>query len=138
MLVTSSCTVLPSRSTVSRSVEPAGCAVISELRPDCPVTGLPSTAWMMSPALSTLLAGYPGHRLRDLDLRLTYGMCKAVRAAAVAVSCDEAICSVSCCCVCCALSPGGNSSLSGTTASDGFSHARSAWKMFRFVPGPPW
>ena len=55
-----------------------------------------------------------------------YGMCSSVSAAAVASSCEEAICSRSCACVCCAVCPGGNSSLSGTTASAGFSHARSA------------
>ncbi len=64
-------------------------------------------------------------------------MCSVDNAAAVASCCEPVISSVSCACVCCADCPGGNSSLSGTTASDGSSQARSAWKMFMFEPGPP-
>ena len=64
-------------------------------------------------------------------------MCSSVSAAAVAVSCDEAICSMSCVWVCCADCPGGKISASGTTALVGLSQPRSAWKMFSRTPGPP-
>ncbi len=57
LVATGSVSVFPARSTVSVSTEPAGCAVIIELSEVCPVTGLPSTASITSPAFRTLLAG---------------------------------------------------------------------------------
>ena len=64
-------------------------------------------------------------------------MWSSVSAAAVASCCEPVISSVSCACVCWADCPAGYSSVSGTTASDGSSQARSAWKMFMLTPGPP-
>ena len=58
-------------------------------------------------------------------------------AAAVAVSCEFAISSVSCLATCCEVWPGGKISDSGTTAWSGVSQARSAAKMLNLVPGPP-
>ena len=100
---------------------------------------MPLTDKITSPALSTPSAGVP-FCTWITDTVVVYLMCSADKAAAVACSCDPAICAVSCCCVCWAVWPGGKISLAGTTASFGSSHARSAWKMFTPVSGggAPW
>ncbi len=57
LLATGTVSVFPARRTSSVSTVPVGCAVIIELSDVWSVTGLPSTASMTSPALSTVLAG---------------------------------------------------------------------------------
>ncbi len=98
------------------------------------MTGAPFTDLKTSPGLRTPEAGVPDSA-RSTETVVAYEMCRAVRAAAVACSCEPAICALSWACVCCAVCPGGKISVAGTTASDEFSHARSAWKMFTPVLG---
>ena len=100
------------------------------------LTGVPSTAVMLSPGCSTPAAGRP-FSVCVTVFRVVNRIPSVHRAAAWAVCCELAISAVSCWTTCCSDWLGGNSSDSGTTAVCGVSQARIAVNTLKPSPGPP-
>src|SRR5712664_1416508 len=91
---------------------------------------------MVSPTRSTRAAGRPFSVWVTVST-VSKWILSVHRAAAWAVCCELTICAVSCWTTCCSDCPEGNSSVSGTTAVCGVSHARTAVNTLNPLPGPP-
>ncbi|GMA88511.1 hypothetical protein GCM10025868_37610 [Angustibacter aerolatus] len=126
----------PPRRRPSRSVDPAGFAVIAARSASLDDTAVPSTERMTSPAFSTDAAGAPAATSATATVSGT--VTPASRSPATeALVCESVISWVFSDCTCCSVCPGGKTCSTGSTARLRDTQPCSTSRSVTLCPGPP-